>query len=132
MFTLRLSIVFLLLSNTLVFSQTYFQQEVNYTINVKLNDKVHSLSGFETIEYINHSPDTLKFIYFHLWPNAYKNKNTALANQLLENGETNFHYAENDELGYIDSLNFKTGEEINLCSLQKPRRPLVILAGSMT
>ena len=39
----------------------YWQQEVNYTIDVSLNDKDHTLNGFEKIEYINNSPDTLKF-----------------------------------------------------------------------
>jgi len=40
-------------------AQEYFQQEVNYKIDVKLNDKTHELSAFETIEYINNSPDDL-------------------------------------------------------------------------
>ncbi len=38
----------------------------------------------------------------------------------------------NDDIINSSLIDFKTGEEINLCSLQKPRRPLVILAGSMT
>ena len=69
-----------------VFAQTYFQQEVNYKIEVKLNDSIHFLSGFEEIEYINNSPDNLEFIYFHLWPNAYENNETALAKQKFEMG----------------------------------------------
>ena len=36
----------------------YWQQQVNYTIDVTLNDKEHTLDGFEKIEYINNSPDT--------------------------------------------------------------------------
>jgi hypothetical protein len=48
----------------------YWQQEVNYRIDVTLKDADNSLDGFEKLEYINHSPDTLKFIWFHLWPNA--------------------------------------------------------------
>lgn len=40
-------------------------------MSVSLNDKDHSLDGFAKIQYINHSPDTLKYIWFHLWPNAY-------------------------------------------------------------
>jgi hypothetical protein len=39
--------------------QNYWQQQVNYTIDVSLNDKAHTLDGFERIEYINNSPDTL-------------------------------------------------------------------------
>ncbi|MDZ7774936.1 MAG: hypothetical protein U5L09_04630 [Bacteroidales bacterium] len=46
----------------LAFSQEYFQQEVNFKIDVSLNDALHELHAFETVEYINHSPDTLHFI----------------------------------------------------------------------
>ncbi len=87
--------------------QTYFQQEVNYTIDAKLNDVQHSLSAFEKIQYINNSPNTLHFIYFHLWPNAYKNKSTALAKQFLQQGNTTFHFSSDEEKGYLDSLDFK-------------------------
>ena len=55
-----------------VFAQDYWQQEVNYTIQVKLNDNNHTLSGFEVFEYVNNSPNTLDRIYMHVWPNAYK------------------------------------------------------------
>ena len=65
-----------------------------YTIHVSLNDKEHTLDGFEKIEYINNSPDTLKFIWFHLWPNAYKNDKTALSDQMLENGSTKFYFSD--------------------------------------
>lgn len=85
----------------------YFQQEVNYSIDVKLDDHLHTLSGFEQIQYINHSPHPITDIYFHLWPNAYRSKETALAKQLLENGETDMYFA-NPQMnyGYIDSLQF--------------------------
>ena len=85
----------------------YWQQEVNYKIDVTLDDKLHSITGFEKIEYINNSPDTLKFIWFHLWPNAYKNDKTAFSDQLLENGKTNFYFSGKDEKGYINRLDFK-------------------------
>ena len=88
-------------------SQEYFQQEVNYKIAVTLDDRSNELSAFETIQYTNHSPDTLRFIYFHLWPNGYSNNQTALAKQLfLQKGKERLF--KNPELqGYIDSLNFK-------------------------
>lgn len=93
-----------------VLSQSYFQQRVNYTINVKLNDIKHELSGFEKVEYNNHSEDTLKFIYFHLWPNAYKNNSTALAKEFLQQGKRDFYFADESDKGYIDSLDFKIDE----------------------
>ena len=45
--------------------QNYFQQEVNYTINVKLDDRNHFLYGDEKFDYINNSPQTLQYIYIH-------------------------------------------------------------------
>ncbi len=71
----------------------YFQQQVNYKIDVTLNDVDNTLDGFEIIEYTNHSTDTLRFIWFHLWPNAYKNDRTAFSEQLLEIGRTDFYFS---------------------------------------
>ena len=85
----------------------YWQQEVHYTIDVSLNDRDHSLDGFEKIDYVNHSPDTLRFIWFHLWPNAYKNDRTSFSDQLLENGNTRFYFSRDEERGYINRLDFK-------------------------
>ena len=73
--------MFLLLS--LIRSEEYFQQDVTYDIDVTLNDSNKTLSAFEKITYKNNSRDTLNFIWFHLWPNAYKNDSTALAKQFI-------------------------------------------------
>jgi hypothetical protein len=91
------------------FSQ-YFQQEVNYKIQVSLNDKKHELNAFETIEYINNSPDTLNEIYFHLWANAYKDNSTALVKQMVENGKASLYFASEKERGYVDSLDFRVND----------------------
>ena len=95
---------------TTAFSQ-YWQQQVNYTIDVSLNDKVHTLDGFERIEYFNNSPDTLHFIWFHVWPNAYKNDKTAFSDQALENGSTRFYFSNKDDRGYINRLEFKVNNQ---------------------
>ncbi len=95
--------------------QTYFQQEVNYKIDVKLNDVNHSIKAFEEIQYINNASNSIDFIYFHLWPNAYKNNETALAKQLLLLNRTELYFSTEDERGYIDSLNFKAnGKEVKI------------------
>lgn len=90
--------------------ENYWQQEVNYTIHVSLNDREHTLDGFEKIEYTNHSPDTLTYIWFHVWPNAYKNDRTAFSDQLLENGNTDFYFSGKEEKGYINRLDFKVND----------------------
>jgi len=86
---------------------SYWQQRVNYTIEVSLNDKDRTLNGFESIEYTNNSPDTLTFIWFHIWPNAYKTDKTAFSDQLLENGNTDFYFSDKNQKGYINRLDFK-------------------------
>ena len=51
--------------------QGYFQQEVNYKIDVTLNDVDNTLSAFEEFEYHNNSGLAMDMIYVHLWPNGY-------------------------------------------------------------
>jgi len=89
----------------------YFQQEVDYEIDVLLNDSTHTLTAYEKIVYTNHSPDTLDFIWFHLWPNAYKNNETAMAKQMLANFSTRFYYADDKKRGFIDSLDFQSEDK---------------------
>jgi hypothetical protein len=92
-------------------AQQYWQQEVNYTIQVALDDQRHVLTAFEELEYINHSPDELTFIYFHLWPNAYRDTRTAFARQQLENNSLAFQFADEADRGFIDGLDVKVDGE---------------------
>jgi hypothetical protein len=91
--------------------KTYFQQQVDYTINVKLSDVKHQLSANETIVYQNNSPDDIEFIYFHLWPNAYRDNNTALARQFMQQGKRSLYFAKQEDRGFIDSLDFKADNQ---------------------
>jgi hypothetical protein len=50
----------------------YWQQDVNYTIKAALDDKTDIISASEVLTYWNNSPDTLKFVYFHLYQNAFQ------------------------------------------------------------
>lgn len=85
----------------------YWQQSLRYKIETQLFPIKNTLEGSIQIQYINHSPDTLNFIWLHLWPNAYKNDRTAFSEQLLENGRTDFYFAKDEKRGYINQLNFK-------------------------
>ncbi|MBK8521493.1 MAG: M1 family metallopeptidase [Chitinophagaceae bacterium] len=90
----------------------YWQQQVNYKIDVTLNDADHTLDGFVKMDYHNNSPDTLYFIWIHLWPNAFKNDKTAFTDQDLENGSTDFYFSNADKRGYINRLDFKVNGEL--------------------
>jgi len=92
-------------------SPTYFQQKVNYTIHVTLNDKSHELSAFEKVEYVNNSRDTLQFLYFHLWPNGYSSNQTDLAKQLFATKGKEKLFNDPELSGSIDSLDFKVDRQ---------------------
>ena len=72
-----------------------------------LNEAENTLDGFEIIEYTNNSSDTLQYIWFHLWPNAFKNDQTAFSEQLLKLGRTDFYFTDESKKGYINRLDFK-------------------------
>lgn len=84
-----------------------FQQELSYTISVQLNDTDHSLHAEEVIQYINRSDSSLSCIWMHLWPNAYKDRNSALCKQKIRQNELTLFYAKAGQRGYIDSLDFR-------------------------
>ena len=88
----------------------YWQQQVDIDIEVRLNDLDHSLNADIRMNYLNNSPDTLRFIWIHLWPNAYKNDRTAFSEQLLQNGRTDFYFSNENQKGYINRLNFKVND----------------------
>ncbi len=95
--------------NLLAFGQSsaYWQQQVDFKISVTLRPELRSLAGNLDMNYTNHSPDTLHFIWIELYPNAYKNDKTAYTDQQLENGSTAFYFSEDNQRGYINRLNFK-------------------------
>ncbi len=62
--------------------ENYWQQYLHYNIDAQLNDQEKSITGKETIVYKNNSPDTLSFIWFHIYANAYKDESTALFQQI--------------------------------------------------
>ena len=109
------SIFYLIIICILSYGQdNYFQQQVNTTIEVELDDSNHFLYAKEKIVYINNSPFEIDSIFFHLWPNAYKNVDTELAKQKLEDGDVDLKYAYKSERGYIDSLDFHVnGEKVH-------------------
>ena len=62
-------VIFSLLGANVVAQGTYFQQQNDYTINVKLDDVKHELVADETIVYTNNAPTALNEIYFqHVYP----------------------------------------------------------------
>src|ERR1700760_1291200 len=110
-----LPLLLFILTGAIAQAQSYWQQKVDYTIDVTLNNTDKTLDGFIRIKYTNNSPDTLHFIWIHCWPNAYKNDRTAFSEQLLTNGRTDFYFADKEKRGYINRLDFRAdGQEAKM------------------
>lgn len=129
---LTVLLAFYIAGHTAAQQDGYFQQEVNYKIQVELNDQNHTLKGFEEFEYKNNSTQDLDYLIIHLWPNAYKNAKTAMAKQKFMDRDYFMLWAGKEPKGYIDSLDFlvdgtrirweyyRDYEDIAILHLEKP------------
>ena len=52
--------------------KNYWQNTANYDLNIDFDPATRLLKGVVSIVYINNSPDTLRQIFFKLYPNIYK------------------------------------------------------------
>jgi hypothetical protein len=59
----------LLYSNSI---KNYWQQKVDYEMEITLHDSIRQLAGTSIIKYTNNSPDSLDRIFLHLYPNAFQ------------------------------------------------------------
>jgi hypothetical protein len=53
-------------------SSNYWQQKVDYSMNVTVDAKNYQYKGNQTLVYTNNSPDTLKRVFYHLYNNAFQ------------------------------------------------------------
>ena len=53
-------------------SAQYWQQAIDYKINVELDHDTAQYQGTEEIVYTNNSPETLKKVFFHQYFNAFR------------------------------------------------------------
>ncbi|MDX2430097.1 MAG: M1 family metallopeptidase, partial [Bacteroides sp.] len=63
--------------------QLYWQQEANYKISIRLDDEEQKIFGEEEIEYINHSPDDLNYLWIQLDQNVRKKDNLSTKSSSL-------------------------------------------------
>lgn len=50
----------------------YWQQRVEYKMDIDFDVKTSQYTGKQKLVYFNNSPDTLQKVYFHLYPNAFQ------------------------------------------------------------
>ena len=97
---------------SLTYSQNYWQQSVNYKMEVDIDVKTFKYSGRQELLYTNNSPDSLKKVFYHLYFNAFqpgsemsvrvktgKDKNTRF--------DIDIDSLRPDEIGYLKVFNLK-------------------------
>lgn len=84
----------------------YWQQRVDYTMNIDFDVKRDQYAGTQTLRYTNNSPDTLDRVFYHLYFNAFqpgsqmdlRNQNLPDADKRVADRISNLS---EDELGYL-------------------------------
>ena len=65
-------ILFIFLAFQVSFSQNYWQQHVEYEMDINVDVSDFTYDGDQSIIYTNNSNDTIKKVYYHLFFNAFK------------------------------------------------------------
>jgi len=95
---LKKYIFLVLLSGILCLNKTYSQTN-STTILAVLNAQTNELKIQQEIIFYNKTDSILSNIYLHNWANAYKDKNTPLANRFIENYSKSFHFTKEKNRG---------------------------------
>jgi len=104
----QLATLFLFIScQTYLISQSYFQQQVDYKMNVSLDTATHIYTADAEISYTNNSPDNLNEIYFHVWANSYSSTQSAFGKQQLRMNQKKFQFHKEEDGGGYQDLNFQ-------------------------
>ena len=114
---LLLSIISLSFGTLFAQSSTYWQQQVDYKMDVVMNVKNYQYKGKQELVYTNNSSDTLKRVYYHLYNNAFqpgsemdarlqniKDPDARMVNKMKE---SRIKTLKPDEIGYLNVSNFK-------------------------
>lgn len=88
------------------------QNKIKYTITASLNHPDRSIDGFLKADFTNNSSDSIHYLWFNLYPNAFKSDRTAFSEYLLDKGRTDFYFADQSKRGYINRLDFRSGDNI--------------------
>ena len=108
----------------------YWQQEVDYNIDVVLDEDTQRITGVETIAYLNNSPDTLSYLWLQLDQNRFRSDSIAVktetfggsspdvdddsAARISLNRLRRMQYREDMDLGYgIHSVTDRRGNNLS-------------------
>ncbi len=101
-------------------NNTYWQQKVDYKIDVNVDVKSYQYKGKQELVYTNNSSDTLKKVYYHLYNNAFqpgsemdarlhyiKDPDGRMVDKKGSSKESRIQNLKPNEIGYLKIANFK-------------------------
>ena len=100
-----LSILIVAIAISAMAQNGYWQQHVDYNINIDMDTKNHQFTGTQKLVYTNNSPDTLNQVFFHLYYNAFQ-PGTMMAERTANLPDPDkrmkgkFHDLKVDEIGF--------------------------------
>lgn len=131
----------------------YWQQHVDYTMEVTMDVKNYQYKGKQTLVYTNNSPDTLKKVFYHLYSNAFQpgsemdirlktiaDPDKRMVKTIKLDGkeikESRISTLKPNEIGYLKITNFKqdgtAAETIVAGTIVEVNLPKPILPGAKT
>ena len=109
----------IILSSFLFGQAGYWQQKVDYKMDVEFDVKTHQFKGNQRLVYTNNSPDTLTNVYYHLYFNAFQpNSMMDIRSRTIEDPDRRVQdrisKLDPNEIGYlkVNSLS-QNGNELN-------------------
>ena len=129
--------IFILIAFQLSFAQEYWQQHVEYEMNINVDVSGFTYDGDQSIVYTNNSNDTINKVYYHLFFNAFKpNSQMDIRSRTIRDPDRRVgsRIVALDENDYGDisvsslkqdgkDINFEINETVLLARLNKPLLP---------
>ncbi|MEM9867780.1 MAG: M1 family peptidase, partial [Bacteroidota bacterium] len=94
----------------------YWQQHVDYTMEVDMDVETYQYTGSQQLVYTNNSPDTLNRVFYHLYYNAFQpgsEMDLRLQSikdpdgRMIENGKSRIASLSETEMGYLHTTALK-------------------------
>ena len=129
--------IFILIAFQLSFTQDYWQQHVEYEMDINVDVSDFTYDGAQSIIYTNNSNDTINKVYYHLFFNAFKpNSQMDIRSRTIRDPDRRVgsRIVALDENDYGDisvsslkqdgkDINFEVNETVLLARLNKPLLP---------
>ena len=118
--------IFVLICYFSGFSQNYWQQSVDYKMNVEMNVEDYTYTGEQQLTYTNNSPETLHKVFYHLYFNAFQ-PGSEMAERVNNGKDKNTRFNVN-----IDSINYNQQGYLKVYDLKQDGKSIQsVLSGTI-